>query len=103
MRILIVGASSFLGGHTLREAGASGHEVVTAGRSTVPTSASHHRLDLAADGPARIAGVITAISPEVVVNCAGATTGGPDLLAAANVTAIHALVTAMCQSQTPAR
>ena len=103
MRILIVGASSFLGGHLLREAGAIGHDVVTAGRSAVPASASHHRLDLAADGPARIAEVIAAISPEVVVNCAGATTGSPDLLAAANVTAIHALVTAMCQSHAPAR
>jgi NDP-hexose 4-ketoreductase len=103
MRILIIGASSFLGGHLLREASASGHQVVTAGRSEVPASASHHRLDLAADGPARIAEVITAISPDVVVNCAGATTGSPDVLAAANVTAIHALVTAMYQSRTPAR
>jgi nucleoside-diphosphate-sugar epimerase len=103
MRILIIGASSFLGGHLLRAAGASGHEVVTAGRSAVPASASHRRLDLAADGPARIAEVMTALAPDAVVNCAGATTGSPEVLAAANVTAVHALVTAMCQAQVPAR
>ena len=59
MRVLIIGASSFLGGHLLREASASGHEVVTAGRSAVPASPSHHRLDLSADDQARIAEVIT--------------------------------------------
>ncbi len=36
MRVLIIGASSFLGRHVLREAGAAGHDVVTAGRSAVP-------------------------------------------------------------------
>ena len=73
MRVLIIGASSFLGGHVLREASASGHEVVTAGRSPVRASAAHHRLDLAADGPSRIAGVISSIAPGAVINCAGPT------------------------------
>lgn len=103
MRIMIIGASSFLGGHLLRQASAAGHQVVTGGRSAVPASASHHRLDLAADGPGRIAEVLGALSPDAVVNCAGATTGRPEVLAAANVTAVHALVTAMYQSRTPAR
>jgi NDP-hexose 4-ketoreductase len=103
VRVLIIGASSFLGGHLLREATASGHEVVTAGRSPVPSSPSHHRLDLAADGPAGIAEVIGSVAPDVVVNCAGATAGSPDALAAANITAVYALVTAMIQARTPAR
>jgi nucleoside-diphosphate-sugar epimerase len=103
MRILIIGASSFLGGHLLREASTAGHEVVTAGRSAVPASASHHRLDLSADGPARIAEVITALSAEAVINCAGLTAGSPDALAAANVTAIYSLATAMYQSRAPVR
>ena len=103
MRVLIIGASSFLGGHVLREASASGHEVVTAGRSGVPASASHHRLDLAADGPSRIAGVIGAIAPDAVINCAGATAGSPDVLAAANMTAVYALVTAMLELRSLAR
>ena len=103
MRVLIIGASSFLGGHVLREASGWDHEVVTAGRSGVPASASHFRLDLAADGPSRIAGVISSIAPDAVINCAGATAGSPDVLAAANITAVYALVTAMIQSRSPAR
>ena len=101
MRALIIGGTSFLGGHLLREASSSGHVVVTAGRSVA--SASHHRLDLAADGPGRIAEVIASIVPEVVINCAGATTGATEVLAAANVTAVYALVTAMIQARVPAR
>ena len=93
MRLLIIGASSFLGGHLRRQAAAAGLTVVTAGRTEL--SGTHHRLDLAADGAARIAEVIAAAEPEVVINCAGAATGSPDALAAANITAVHALVTAM--------
>ncbi len=103
MRILIIGASSFLGGHLLRAAGPAGHQVVTAGRSAVTASASHHRLDLSTDSLPRIAEVIGTIAPDVVVNCAGATTGSPDVLAAANITAVYALVTAMLESRTRAR
>ncbi len=102
MRVLIIGASSFLGRHLLREATASGHEVVTAGRSAVPSSASHHQLDLTA-GSSRIAKVIGSIAPDVVVNCAGATGGNPEVLAAANITAVYDLVTAMTQARTPVR
>jgi NDP-hexose 4-ketoreductase len=103
MRVLITGASSFLGGHVLREAAASGHGVVTAGRSAVPASPSHHRLDLSADGAPRIAELIGSIAPDAVINCAGATAGSPDVLAAANITAVYALVTAMIQARSPAR
>jgi NDP-hexose 4-ketoreductase len=103
VRILIIGASSFLGGHLLREAGLAGHDVVTAGRSAVPRSPRHYRLDLVADGAERIADLLTAVSPGVVVNCAGATAGTPDALAAINVTAVSALVTAMLTSGSRAR
>jgi nucleoside-diphosphate-sugar epimerase len=103
MRIFITGAGSFLGGHVLRAAAAAGHQVVTAGRSPVAASASHHRLDLASDDPARIAALLVSVSPDAVVNCAGATAGGPDVLAAANVTAVHALLTAMLETRSTAR
>jgi nucleoside-diphosphate-sugar epimerase len=103
MRVLIIGAGSFLGRHLLREASAAGHDVVTAGRSAVPASASHHRLDLSADGPSRIAELIGSIAPGAVVNCAGATAGTPDTLASANITAIHVLVTAMAQARSAPR
>jgi nucleoside-diphosphate-sugar epimerase len=97
VRLLILGASSYLGGHLSRRAAVAGHAVTTAGRSALP--GTHHRLDLAADGAPRIAEVIAAARPDVVINCAGATTGSPDVLAAANITAVHALVTAMLRTQ----
>jgi NDP-hexose 4-ketoreductase len=103
MRVLIIGASSYLGGHVLRQASAAGHTVVTAGRSAVPESPSHRRLDLAADDPSRIGAVIMSVAPDAIVNCAGATAGTADELAAANITTVYALVTAMIRSGTRAR
>lgn len=103
MRALIIGASSFLGRHVLREALATGHDAVTAGRSAVPASASHHQLNLSADSLPRIAEAISSIAPHAVINCAGATSGAPDVLAAANITAVHALATVLIQSRSAAR
>jgi NDP-hexose 4-ketoreductase len=91
VRILIIGASSFLGGHLLRAASAAGHTVLTSGRSGDWSL----RLDLAADSAERVASLIAAAAPDTVVNCAGATSGGADELAAANITAVHTLVTAL--------
>lgn len=101
MRLLIIGASSYLGGHLRRQAGAAGCTMVTAGRSALP--GTHHRLDLAADGAPRIAAVIAAAGPDVVINCAGATAGLPDVLAAANISTVHALVTAMLGARNQVR
>jgi NDP-hexose 4-ketoreductase len=91
MRILIIGASSFLGGHLVRTAEAADHTVLTSGRSGNWSL----RLDLVADPVERVASLITAAAPDVVVNCAGATSGGADALAAANITGVHTLVTAL--------
>jgi NDP-hexose 4-ketoreductase len=91
MRILIIGASSFLGGHLVRTAEAADHTVLTSGRSGNWSL----RLDLVADPVERVASLITAAAPDVVVNCAGATSGGADELAAANITGVHTLVTAL--------
>jgi uncharacterized protein YbjT (DUF2867 family) len=55
MRLLILGASGFLGGHVWRAATASGAAVVTAGRSPLPGSPEHLRVDLAAGDPAPVA------------------------------------------------
>jgi hypothetical protein len=48
--------------------------------------------DLAEDGVQAVASLLTVVTPDVVINCAGATAGSPDALALANVTAVHALV-----------
>jgi nucleoside-diphosphate-sugar epimerase len=91
MRILIIGSSSFLGGHLRRAASAAGHTVLTSGRC----GGWSLRLDLVADPAERVGSLIADAAPDVVVNCAGATSGGADVLAAANITAVHTLVTAL--------
>ena len=48
-----------------------------------------------ADPAERVGSLIADAAPDVVVNCAGATSGGADVLAAANITAVHTLVTAL--------
>ncbi|MGH3280260.1 MAG: NAD-dependent epimerase/dehydratase family protein, partial [Trebonia sp.] len=91
MRILVIGSSSFLGGHLRRTASAAGHTVLTAGRS----DGWSVRLDLVAEPADRVGPRIADTAPDVVVNCAGATAGRADVLAAANITAVHTLVTAL--------
>jgi nucleoside-diphosphate-sugar epimerase len=90
MRLLIIGASGYLGAHVRNRARAAGMDVVTASRS------GQHRLDLA-DGPQRVATVIEALAPDAVVNCAGATSG-PHLVAA-NLHGTHALAEAMLRTR----
>ena len=103
MRVLVIGASGFLGAHVRHRACAAGMQVVTAGRSGLPGSPGHQRVDLAADDPARIAALLTDVDPGAVVNCAGVTSGDPDTMAAANVGGTYALVTAMILAGTEAR
>ncbi len=78
-------------------------QLVTAGRSAVPDSPRHQRVDLAEDDPAEIAAMLTEVAPDVVVNCAGATVGGPEVMAAVNVNGTYALVRAMFLAAIPAR
>ena len=103
MRLLVLGGSGFLGGHVRRRARAAGLDVVTAGRSGLPDSPGHRLVDLAADDPARIAVMLAEVSPDAVVNCAGATAGLPETLVAANVNGTYALVKAMLLAAMPAR
>jgi NDP-hexose 4-ketoreductase len=103
MRLLVLGGSGFLGGHVRRRARAAGLDVVTAGRSGLPDSPGHRLVDLAADDPARIAAMLAEVSPDAVVNCAGATAGRPETLVAANVNGTYALVKAMLLAAMPAR
>ena len=91
MRILVIGASSFIGRHIQTVAAAAGHTVLTAGRS----DGWSLRLDLATDSAEHLGSLIAGATPDVVVNCAGATAGGADALAAANITAVHTLATAL--------
>jgi nucleoside-diphosphate-sugar epimerase len=80
-----------------------GVEVVTAGRSALPGSPRHHILDLGTDDPVRIGSILEAAAPEVVVNCAGATAGGSQVLKDANITGPGVLTRAMLLVGGPAR
>jgi nucleoside-diphosphate-sugar epimerase len=102
MRLLIIGASGFLGSHVHRQALAAGMDVVTAGRSARPGPGPHRRADLAA-GPEAAAAMLAEVAPGAVVNCAGATSGPPAALAAANIDGTYALVTAMLRAAPGAR
>jgi NDP-hexose 4-ketoreductase len=102
-RLLVLGASGFIGGHVRRQACAAGLDVVTAGRTALPGSPEHCLIDLAAGDPARLADTLTLLAPDVVVNCAGLTSGSPQDLAAVNVTGVRDLVTALLAAPRPAR
>ena len=95
-RIMVIGASGFLGRHVAAAATAAGLDVITAGRSAAP--GAQLRLDLSSEPPAQIAAVLAEQAPDVVVNCAGATRGDIATLADANITATAALVTALRQT-----
>jgi nucleoside-diphosphate-sugar epimerase len=103
MRLLIIGAGGYLGSHVRRQASAAGLTVVTASRSPLPGSPAHERLDLSADDPDTIGALVGSTAPDAVINCAGATTGGPGALADANITGTRTLVTAMLRARVRAR
>lgn len=103
MRLMVIGASGFLGTHVRHRASAAGAEVVTAGRSELAGSPRHRLVDLAEDDPARVAAIIAEVAPDAVVNCAGATAGPPEALAAANITGACTLTKAMLLTRRPSR
>ena len=100
---MVLGASGFLGRHVRQQARAAGLDVITAGRSPLPDSPAHCLIDLGAQDPARLAGTLFTLAPDVVVNCAGATAGPPEALAAVNVTGTYDLVRAMLMAGHPTR
>ena len=100
---MVLGASGFLGRHVRQQARAAGLDVITAGRSPLPDSPAHCLIDLGAQDPARLAGTLFTLAPDVVVNCAGATAGRAEALAAVNVTGTYDLVRAMLMAGHPTR
>src|ERR1700722_2101283 len=103
MRLLIMGASGFIGTHVRCRALAAGMEVVTAGRTGFADALRHYHADLAEDDPGKVTALIDEVAPDVVVNCAGATTGEPDALVAVNVTGVYTLTKAMLMAKTAPR
>ncbi|OKJ62521.1 NAD-dependent epimerase/dehydratase family protein [Streptomyces sp. CB02261] len=100
MRILVLGAGGYLGGHvTERLRALPGTRVLVGGRSP----AADVTLDLASDRPNVLAGVLARARPDAVVNCAGATGGDAVTLAEVNARGPAALCAALREAAPTAR
>ena len=96
-RALLIGAAGFLGRHVHEIVAAAGWHVQPASR------AGRVRVDLGPDGARRLAALLDEYRPHAVINCAGAVTGDPAELIAANTTAPAVLVRAMLDHAPRAR
>jgi NDP-hexose 4-ketoreductase len=85
VRILLVGASGFLGSHIAQAFQADHLEFFPFSRS---------QLDLVKDGVIGISSVLEQLQPSVIINAVGALTGSESELEAANLTAVQNLLEA---------
>lgn len=99
MRVLLIGAHGFLGGHIQQGLIAAGWDVIAAGRSPRPGDRDHVQLDLSADGADHIAEHLLELAPDAVVNCAGAISGDSATLAAGNVIGPAALLAGLMRAK----
>ncbi|MCX4820820.1 NAD(P)-dependent oxidoreductase [Streptomyces sp. NBC_01142] len=91
MRILLLGSTGFLGGHTAEQLRAlPGVRLLVGGRS----AAADVPLDLT-EGPAVLTGALRAAAPEAVVNCAGLVAGSTVRLTDVNARGPAALCEAL--------
>ncbi|MET9609416.1 NAD-dependent epimerase/dehydratase family protein [Streptomyces sp. NPDC006512] len=100
MRILVLGRTGYLGAHVAERLRAlPGARVFDGGRSPD----ADFGVDLAADRPERLAGVLAAAAPDAVVNCAGATGGDAVTLAEVNARGPALLCAALREAAPAAR
>ncbi|WP_157244296.1 NAD-dependent epimerase/dehydratase family protein [Nonomuraea typhae] len=91
--IVLFGAAGYVGRHVRAALGPQGDVVA------VPRA----RLDLAACPPAELTGLMYEVAPDVIVNCAGATTGDAATLTRDNVVAVARLLAAVAVAAPRAR
>ncbi|MEV4443480.1 NAD-dependent epimerase/dehydratase family protein, partial [Streptomyces sp. NPDC049577] len=100
MRILLLGATGFLGGHAVACLRAlPGARVLDAGRRPGAGPA----VDLATADPAALAAALREAAPDAVVNCAGAVAGSATTLTAVNARGPAALCEALREAAPGAR
>ncbi|MER5967118.1 NAD(P)-dependent oxidoreductase [Streptomyces sp. NPDC002057] len=100
MRILVLGAGGYLGGHvTERLRAVPGARVLVGGRSP----AADVTVDLASDRPYGLAEALAKAAPDAVVNCAGATGGDAVTLAEVNARGPAVLCAALREAAPAAR
>jgi nucleoside-diphosphate-sugar epimerase len=86
-RILVLGASGFIGRHLIDACRARGFEVIGTSRGS-----SRELIRLDPLGPNAFERVLEAIQPSAIVNCIGATAGSRDEFLAANVGVVSRLL-----------
>ncbi|MEU0741109.1 NAD(P)-dependent oxidoreductase [Streptomyces sp. NPDC006134] len=100
MRILVLGASGYLGGHVVERLRAlPGARLSLGGRSP----AADVTADLARDRPRELVSALARIAPAAVVNCAGATGGDAVTLAEVNARGPAVLCAALREAAPRAR
>lgn len=102
MRVLLLGASGFLGSHigdvlvadpAIELVTQSRREAARSGRQSVA-------LDLATASPPEVASLLAALRPDAIVNAAGATIGTDEELATANLVVVQSLLAGLALSPT---
>ncbi|AXI77982.1 NAD-dependent epimerase/dehydratase family protein [Peterkaempfera bronchialis] len=100
MRILLLGATGYLGAHTARRLRAlPGAQLVTGGRA----AGAGLRIDLATADPADLGAALRRLRPDTVVNCAGAVGGGAVRLTGLNARGPAVLCAALREAAPHAR
>ncbi len=104
-RVLVVGATGFLGGHVLHQlAQREDVEVTVLTRSSdSPLPYPCVVADLVTDDELKVGRLLRGLDPTAVINCAGAVSGEMNVLAAANIGLVGALVGAIASSGCGAR
>jgi nucleoside-diphosphate-sugar epimerase len=101
MRVLLLGASGFLGSHIAEALDAdSSIELISQSRTKIARKDRNWvALDLSTAPTRDVASLLAAISPDAIVNAAGATTGTDGELARGNIAALDSLLAALAREK----